>query len=186
MIRQCIEKKLKSKKGFSLTETLATLVIMSLVGIMITTGITTAVRVYEQVTEYARAQVLFSTAYTLINDELIYAKPDTVEVSNDGKSITFQHIKNAKETLSSDATDTEGTGIKISYKTESGTGTGVQPLVTYETNETLYTDWKIKPPDKKTKKDEISIELEYFCVKKQGVNEPLVIIENVMIKPLNG
>ena len=180
MIRLYIEKKLKSKKGFSLTETLATLIIMSLVGIMITTGITTAVRVYKQVTEYARAQVLFSTAYTLINDELIYAtKLDTVEISADGKSITFQHVKNGKETLSSDATETDGTGIKISYKTGDGTDSGAQNLVTYETQETLFTDWKLKP-----EKDNY-FELEYFCVKRQGAEEPLVKIENVKIKPLN-
>ena len=82
MNKHGIKYKIKSKNGFSLTETLTTLIIMSFVGIMITSGMATAMRVYKQVTEYARAQILYSTAYILINDDLIYADPTSVVPKN--------------------------------------------------------------------------------------------------------
>lgn len=136
-------RKLNNSNGFTLTETLSTLVIMSLVGLMITAGIVTAVRVYREVTEYANAQVLLTNTMTILNDNLIYAKPDTVQVSDN--KVKFEHIQNGIMQISAEnSSDVEGSnkGLCISYGEESSK-TAPEPLVSYEKNEDIYTDWTI-------------------------------------------
>ena len=166
MIDLYFKYKIKNKNGFSLTETLTTLIIMSFVGIMITSGMATAMRVYKEVTEYSRAQVLFSTAYTLINDDLIYADPQTIK-SVDSKTISFTNMNKVSETLKS--TDTKG--ITRSYKSNEEF-----PIVTYENNENFHTEW-----------DSISFDGECFVITNFAVknnNDDLVKLDEIKIKPL--
>ncbi|ETP71952.1 prepilin-type N-terminal cleavage/methylation domain-containing protein [Lachnospiraceae bacterium JC7] len=142
-------RKLNSSRGFTLTETLSTLVIMSLVGLMITAGIVTAVRVYKEVTQYANAQVLLTNTMTLLNDNLIYAKPETVHVN--GKTVSFEHEKTGVMHISAENSSGGGEvssnrGICISYG-EGDDETEFEPLVSYEKNEDVYTDWTISASD---------------------------------------
>ena len=94
-------RKLNNKNGFSLTETLTTMIIMSFVGIMVTTGILSSSRVYKQITEYANAQLMLSNTITALHDEIIYALPDSLPDSlpKNSNEITFEHVKNGKETI---------------------------------------------------------------------------------------
>lgn len=168
MIDLYFKYKIKNKNGFSLTETLTTLIIMSFVGIMITSGMATAMRVYKQVTEYSRAQMLFSTAYTLITDDLIYADPISVIPKNtESKAISFDNMNNVSETLKS----TDTIGITRSFKSNEEF-----PIVTYENNENFHTEW-----------DSISFNGEYFIIKNFSVinnNDALVKLDEIKIKPL--
>lgn len=171
MISKNVSLKIKSKKGFSLTETLTTLIIMSLVGIMITVGLATATRVYKQVTEYARAQVLFSTAYTLINDELIYVDPDSVVPKDtESKTISFNNM-NKSEKVTLNAKDTVGITISHGSREEI-------PIVTYEEKENFHTEWETIKFD--TGSD--SFIIKNFSVVKD--DKKYVSLPEIIIKPI--
>lgn len=162
MIPRRLIRKLNSKSGFTLTETLSTLVIMSMVGIMVTAGVVTAVRVYRQVTEYANAQVLLSNTITLLNDKLVYANPESVKVS--GKTISFENMQNDEfeniqirkmEISFEEEAGGAQKGLYVSYvksEGEHGTKTTPELLVPYSINEDInvYTDWTIDPPESET------------------------------------
>ena len=174
-------RKLNNSKGFTLTETLSTLVIMSLVGIMITAGIMTAVRVYREVTEYANARVLLTNTMTVLNDNLIYAKPDTVQVS--GNKVSFEHIKNGVMHISAENSDSEAgskKGLCISYG-EGSSKTNPEPLVSYEKNEDIYTDWTISVGNGAEKGSKVFT----ITLKVRSGNEDIIEIPGYKIETLN-
>lgn len=134
-----IMNKIISSEGFSLTETISTLVVMSLVGIMITTGITTSARVYKQITEHTNAQLMLTNTITALHDELIYAMPDDPKpIITGNKQIRFKHVQNNIETIRFN--DTEGNkGIYIGY----GDTPEYSPIVPYQNSTSLYNEWEI-------------------------------------------
>ncbi len=176
-ILRAVTHKLKKSSGFTLTETLSTLVIMSLVGIMITAGIATAVNTYREITEYSEAQSLLSNTLTLLEDELIYAKSN-VSQSDSNKTVTFDHATKGKVVLSS--RDSTTGGIAIDYKKD-GTFTGhPQPLVGYQKREDIYTDWVVDFTSDKRFKIDLSVK------RKENESEvTLIEIKDIYIVPLN-
>lgn len=62
------------KQGFTLTETLATVLIMSLVTVAIATGITVVRSTFQKIQDKANGQVLLSTTITNLTDSFGYAK----------------------------------------------------------------------------------------------------------------
>ncbi|OON87367.1 hypothetical protein BXO88_03580 [Oribacterium sp. C9] len=144
-------RKVNSKSGFTLTETLSTLLIISLVGIMISAGIGTAIKVYCQVTKYAEAQMLLSTTMILLEDELIYAEPSTIKVSSSKDAITFCHIEDGEKTIFEKKDNGKNKGIWISYDGPNG-NIVTEKLVSYEEKESIYIDWKIDDPESQTDK----------------------------------
>ena len=69
-----IKKKLKSKKGFSLTELLVAIAIVALLSTILVTGVNLAMRSYAAVTDESNAQVLLSTCATMLRNELANAR----------------------------------------------------------------------------------------------------------------
>lgn len=175
-------RKLISRHGFTLTETLSTLVVMSLVGIMVTVGVTTAAKVYRQVTEYAEAQMLLSNTLTLIKNELIYAKPDSevrpMSFSDDNRTIVFEHVTNGVIKLSA-VSETTG-GISISIEKDSAFTTP-QPLVGYQKKEDIFTDWKVTY-DETNKQFDIDLSVNK---KENDSTVELVRIDDIKIVPVN-
>lgn len=80
-----IKKKLASKRGFSLSEVLVTLAIMSLVGVAIGLGISAAGEAYNNITTGSNAEMLCTTLATELADELRFAE----EISTGGNRLTF-------------------------------------------------------------------------------------------------
>ena len=73
----------RNRRGFSLTEMLATLAILALAGTIVVTGIPAAHRAYTAAVDASNAQVLLSTTATRLRDELSVADPNSeVTVSN--------------------------------------------------------------------------------------------------------
>lgn len=68
-----IKNKLKSKQGFSLSEILVALVIMSLTGAAIAVGISVAASAYIDITDSSEASILCSTLTTQIADQIRFA-----------------------------------------------------------------------------------------------------------------
>ncbi len=69
-----IKRKLNSKAGFSLTEMLATVIIMLLVSAIVASGIPAAREAYEGVVLASNAEVLLSSTITVLRNEIGTAK----------------------------------------------------------------------------------------------------------------
>ena len=70
----------RARSGFSLVELLVTLLVVTLATIMVTAGLPAAVRAYTDVVDKSNAQVLLTTASTLLRDKL----SRSVDVVKDG------------------------------------------------------------------------------------------------------
>jgi type II secretory pathway pseudopilin PulG len=86
-----IKKKLKSRFGFSLAETLIAILILLMVSAIVGAAIPTASRVYVDTVDAANAQVLLSTATTVLRDKLSTATSPRTGGAGDKKTIiTFK------------------------------------------------------------------------------------------------
>ena len=82
-----IKKKLKSRIGFSLAETLIAILILLMVSAIVGAAIPAASRVYVDTVDAANAQLLLSTATNALRDKLSTA---TSPEAKDGTIITFK------------------------------------------------------------------------------------------------
>lgn len=83
-----LNQKKKDNQGFSLSELLVTVIIVSLLSVMIVTGVRTALYSHRKVTKEANAEVLLSTCVTMLRNELSTATD--IRVLSDKKTITYQ------------------------------------------------------------------------------------------------
>lgn len=157
-MKQKLLHKLNNRRGFSLTEMLATVLIMGFVGIIITTGATTVQRVYRKVVAHANAQTALTTTITLMKDQLAFADPKSIgdaSVTGEGfgnsQTIVFKNLNSGEQmitlnpgtaTIDSSATaggtngvsngttgsGTANRGFTLTYTTGDGTGTNSTTL----------------------------------------------------------
>ncbi len=71
--KRAVCRKMKSNNGFSLTEVLATVLLVGLLGIGVTTGINTVSNTYLLIIRKANEQILLSTTLTELKNKLRYA-----------------------------------------------------------------------------------------------------------------
>lgn len=105
-MKQKLLHKLNKRQGFSLTEMLATVLIMGFVGIIITTGAATVQRVYRKVVAHANAQTALTTTVTLMKDQLAFADPESIgNASGTGtgfgnsQTIVFKNLNSGEQTI---------------------------------------------------------------------------------------
>ena len=105
-MKQKLLHKLNKRQGFSLTEMLATVLIMGFVGINITTGAATVQRVYRKVVAHANAQTALTTTITLMKDQLAFADPESVGNGSEtgtgfgnSQTIVFKNLKSGEQTI---------------------------------------------------------------------------------------
>lgn len=105
-MKQKLLHKLNKRQGFSLTEMLATVLIMGFVGIIITTGVATVQRVYRKVVAHANAQTALTTTITLMKDQLAFADPDSIGNASvtgagfeDSQTIVFKNLNSGEQTI---------------------------------------------------------------------------------------
>lgn len=123
-MKQKLLHKLNNRRGFSLTEMLATVLIMGFVGIIITTGAATVQRVYRKVVAHANAQTALTTTITLMKDQLAFADPERITVS--GTTISFKNLNSGEQTITLNPGTASGTanrGFTLTYTAGDGTGT---------------------------------------------------------------
>ena len=108
--------KLNKRHGFSLTEMLATVLIMGFVGIIITTGAATVQRVYRKVVAHANAQTALTTTITLMKDQLAFADPESIgDGSGTGadfensQTIVFKNLNSGEQTITLNPGTASGT-----------------------------------------------------------------------------
>lgn len=130
-MKQKLLHKLNKRHGFSLTEMLATVLIMGFVGIIITTGAATVQRVYRKVVAHANAQTALTTTITLMKDQLAFADPESITGS--GTTISFQNLNSGEQTITLNPGTDSGTanrGFTLTYAAGDGTGTGTASMTT--------------------------------------------------------
>ena len=101
-MRRNLLQKLNSKRGYSLTEMLATILIMGFVGVIITTGAATVQRVYRKVVAHANAQTALSTTISLMKDQLAFADPESVSTdpgTGQSSTITYKSLNSGELTI---------------------------------------------------------------------------------------
>lgn len=105
-MKQKLLHKLNKREGFSLTEMLATVLIMGFVGIIITTGAATVQRVYRKVVAHANAQTALTTTITLMKDQLAFADPESIgngsetgTVFGNSQTIVFKNLNSGEQTI---------------------------------------------------------------------------------------
>lgn len=115
-MKQKLLHKLNNRRGFSLTEMLATVLIMGFVGIIITTGAATVQRVYRKVVAHANAQTALTTTITLMKDQLAFADPESIgngsgtgAFSGVSQTISFQNLNSGEQTITLNPGTASGT-----------------------------------------------------------------------------
>lgn len=139
-MKQKLLHKLNKRQGFSLTEMLATVLIMGFVGIIITTGAATVQRVYRKVVAHANAQTALTTSITLMKDQLAFADPESVGNGSEtgtgfgnSQTIVFKNLNSGEQTITLNPGTDSGTanrGFTLIYTAGDGTGTGTASTTT--------------------------------------------------------
>lgn len=143
-MKKTLLRKLNSKRGYSLTEMLATILIMGFVGIIITTGAATVQRVYRKVVAHANAQTALSTTISLMKDQLAFADPESVSTgttTGQSSTITYKNMNSGEQTItlrpgagaasSSGAAahalaSEDGSGMSVQAATDAGDTSGIR------------------------------------------------------------
>ena len=128
-MKQKLLHKLNRRQGFSLTEMLATVLIMGFVGIIITTGAATVQRVYRKVVAHANAQTALTTTITLMKDQLAFADPKSIgdgsgtgAFSGTSQTISFQNLNSGEQTITLNPGTASGTATIDPNAAAGGTG----------------------------------------------------------------
>jgi len=118
-----LKKKLRGSSGFSLGEVLVVVLILLLLTAMITAGIPTAQRAYNNVVDAGNAEVLLSTTLTIIQSELSTA---TEIIEENGK---VAYYKSGNSGLWSALATDDGSkeGIRLLEYAGSPSETAVEP-----------------------------------------------------------
>lgn len=140
---RCIAGKKLNNHGFTLSETLVSLLILALVITLTGGGIVVVKNAYERVTMKANAQTLLSTTMTKVSNELRFAEDiDVAEAGSDGiaKSPAFTDGRTSyRMTLAND--ENKGIVSRYSYGTshndvrlltDKTMTDGLIPSITYE------------------------------------------------------
>ena len=119
-------RKLHSRRGFTLAEMLATVLILLMVSAIVAAGIPAAVRAYEKVVRSANAEVLLSTSVSALRSELGTAREITV---TDGSVLQYYHERSGSFRSLYPDNGSEKRGILmlrdyLGLPEETGAGTG--------------------------------------------------------------
>ena len=144
-MKQKLLHKLNKRQGFSLTEMLATVLIMGFVGIIITTGAATVQRVYRKVVAHANAQTAVTTTITLMKDQLAFADPESIGNGSgtgasfeNSQTIVFKNLNSGEQTITLNP-GTANQGFTLTYSA-AGTGTGTNTTLPLLSDSAITSD----------------------------------------------
>lgn len=122
------KRKLHSRDGFTLAESLIAILILLMMSAIVAAGIPMAKRAYDKITVSANAQVLLSTTITVLRDELGTAQEVVVDTNNN--TVTYYDSNNSSFSMIS-KNDTQGVMLEQNIGVYL-TGTGARPIVSTE------------------------------------------------------
>jgi len=112
--------------GFTLAETLITILILMMVTLISAVGISVAVRGYNRVLDTANAQLLLSSTVTRLREELSTAV--WAELTDGDLVMYYNGDKGFNSELIVDETSSSGKGIKIRYSARAGALVPEEPV----------------------------------------------------------
>ena len=123
--------KINTRKGMSIGEALAAVLIMSFVTIGIATGVTAGARVYHRITERSEAQTLLATNIAALSEYLEKGHDITTTVNT--ISIGYSEVSETKVLIQNKAEGNDS-GIYVQYYDEDGKEAGMEPLISTKSN----------------------------------------------------
>ena len=133
VVRRIKTEKLVSRKGLTLTELLASIVILGMIGMVLGGGVMMVKNVTQKTQDKSNAEQVLTVAAQLMSDEFAYSTEidtdDSGAATDAGTNPRFRS-GNSGLWLKFDASDMEGSGIRCVYG-QSGTGSAI-PLMTAE------------------------------------------------------
>ena len=166
-----IKKKLKSKSGFTLAETLLAVLILLLVSVIVANGIPVARNVYNNVIIGANAQMLLSTAVTALRNELGTAKD--VNLSSDKTYVTYFNSERGAYSVINKASSSDN--IQVNPYIVKPTGGTITPIA----GSTVH-DLVSKAASNK------DLYVTYSTVELDTNNPDIIIFKQLEVKPING
>jgi len=151
-----IDKKLHSRAGFNLTETLMTVLLLTIVLGAITGGIAAAQRAYTKIRMKSDAQMLLSTTITEISAEFERARSlngnEALPADNAEISAYYSEYRGGERVLINDTASTENKGIEIAIPKSDGSVDSAEPLANEKTRglSTLYTKFVVNDANDQT------------------------------------
>lgn len=103
----------RGKAGFTLVETLAVLVVITLITMVVATGVPAAQRAYVAAVDSSNAQVLLNTAAMRLRDQLSVANPNSVEAGHGDILISYVSYETGCDTLITNGSDSNP-GLSVS------------------------------------------------------------------------
>ena len=111
----------QNNHGFTLSETLVTVLLISIVFLAVSSGLPVLLRVYDEITSKANAQTMLSTAIMEVSADLksttIYYDTETKKIYSNQRGYTYSYVNDSDDGIVLQVTD----GTKI-------------PLLTSKTN----------------------------------------------------
>ncbi|MEE8807208.1 MAG: type II secretion system protein [Lactimicrobium sp.] len=130
------------KRGFTLSETLAAILIMGLVGLIVVGGFSAYVRSWRSITRKANAELFMSTLEVKMQEELEYASSVAVDGNNideNGKEVVwFTDDGTGYATIFVNGTKDQAFGIKTSANPDSLANVTAEDLVSDGTSDGMY------------------------------------------------
>lgn len=108
----------RGKAGFTLVETLAVLVVITLITMVVATGVPAAQRAYVAAVDSSNAQVLLNTAAMRLRDQLSVANPNSVQAGSGDVLITYDSYETGCTTQITNGSE-EAPGLSVSEVVQS-------------------------------------------------------------------
>ena len=163
------------KKGFTLVETLISVLILLLLTALTARGISVATKAYVDVVNSANAQLLLSTTISEIRDELSTATDIVIE----DDAITYLSSKTGDESIIGEysGTEYENGSIVITEYVNNSSGSKTRLLVSKEaSNKNLFCTYEM------VKYNDGLVRFTNLVVKKIGSDESLAKLEEYVLK----
>ncbi len=103
-----MREKLRSSKGMTLTELLVALAVVSLIGVSLTAGVNSAVKVYQDSTRLFEAETLCGTILTYLEDEFRFGRNIDTDPANGTVVFDSQAFGKGVRVIVGDTDDNDG------------------------------------------------------------------------------
>ena len=167
------------KQGFTLSETMAAILIMGLVGLIIVGGFSAYIRSWRNITRKANAELFMSTLEVKIQDELEYAT--SVAADKDVNVQWFTDDGTGYATMFVNGTVDQAFGIRTSANTDNLASMPVSELVSDGTSDGMYATYAALTYDESTHVFTIN----ELTIKRESDNRTLYQLGTLKIRNVN-
>lgn len=143
-----MNRKLRRNRGFALSEPLAAVLSIALIGVIIIGGFSAYIRTWNAITRTSDGEIFTSTLEMKIQNELEYAS--SVAVDQDGNVLWFISDKTGYATMFTSGSRDQAMGIKSSANPDKLTDADAEDLVDSSTSKGMYGSYESLTYDAQT------------------------------------